>query len=77
VTTKTLEKYLYRLKAWNLFHKKDYPTVSKARVKVMLRASTKEDTEAPTKRNSNTWCSWSKHSGTDPGRLGDDRGYQI
>ncbi|PLW55041.1 hypothetical protein PCANC_02560 [Puccinia coronata f. sp. avenae] len=49
VTAKTLDKYLYGLKAWHLFHKKQYPTVSDARVKVMLRASAKEAAEAPTK----------------------------
>ncbi|PLW55473.1 hypothetical protein PCANC_07056 [Puccinia coronata f. sp. avenae] len=33
VSAKTLEKYLYGIKAWHLYHMAEYPTGSKARLK--------------------------------------------
>jgi hypothetical protein len=49
VTAKVLEKYLYGLKAWHLYHQAEYPTITEARVKVMLRSLAKEDADKPKK----------------------------
>ena len=49
VTAKTLEKYLYGIKAWNLYHTTEYPAILDARVKVILRESVKEDANVPPK----------------------------
>ncbi|PLW41784.1 hypothetical protein PCANC_11487 [Puccinia coronata f. sp. avenae] len=49
VTAKRVQKYLYGLKAWHLYHDKVYPATTEARVAVMLRASAKEDAAEPEK----------------------------
>ncbi|KAA1075484.1 hypothetical protein PGTUg99_014839 [Puccinia graminis f. sp. tritici] len=47
ICSKTLAKYLYGLQAWHLYHSVEYPKESKAKVAVLLRASTDTDAEAP------------------------------
>ncbi|PLW55654.1 hypothetical protein PCANC_04616 [Puccinia coronata f. sp. avenae] len=49
VSANTLQKYLYSIKAWHLFHNKEYPHTSEAKVAVMLRSSAREDAALPKK----------------------------
>ncbi|PLW18775.1 hypothetical protein PCANC_10925 [Puccinia coronata f. sp. avenae] len=53
VSAKKIQKYLYGLKAWHLYHKRDYPHTSEARVVVMLRASLKEEAATPANEKKN------------------------
>jgi hypothetical protein len=47
VNSKTLAKYLYGIQAWHLYHSAEYPSESKARITVLLRASAHADAEVP------------------------------
>jgi hypothetical protein len=49
VTAKTVREYLYGIKAWSLYHDKEYPHTAEGRVTVMLQASAKEDAAIPPK----------------------------
>ncbi|PLW19387.1 hypothetical protein PCANC_00094 [Puccinia coronata f. sp. avenae] len=47
VTAKTVEKYIFGIQAWHKYHSKRYPTESKTRVGVILRALAKVDAQIP------------------------------
>lgn len=49
IASKTVRKYLFGLQAWHTFHDKPYPTVTNTRVKVLLRASSRQDALLPAK----------------------------
>jgi hypothetical protein len=49
IAAKMVAKYIYRIKAWHLYHNQCYPLAKEARVAVMLRASAKEDAVIPPK----------------------------
>jgi site-specific recombinase XerD len=50
ITAKSLERYLFALKAWHTFHDAAYPYETETRVKLMLKASGKSDALTPPKK---------------------------
>jgi hypothetical protein len=54
VMARTLEKYLYGLKAWHLYHQAKYPSITNTILKVILRALAKKDSEEPPKEKKGT-----------------------
>lgn len=49
VAASTLKKYLFGVQAWHTFHDKPYPTVTNARVSVLLRACGRQDALTPSR----------------------------
>jgi hypothetical protein len=47
ISSKTLEKYLHGIKAWHLYHSAKYPKSVKARVKVLLCSSARDEAQEP------------------------------
>lgn len=47
ITSRTVKKYLFGLQAWHTFHDQPYPTVTKSRVVVLLRACSRQDALRP------------------------------
>jgi hypothetical protein len=47
LAAKTLQRYLFGIKAWHVFHGKQYPHEATERVKMILRACARADTILP------------------------------
>lgn len=47
ITLRKVKKYLFGLQAWHTFHDQPYPTVTKSRVVVLLRACSRQDALRP------------------------------
>jgi hypothetical protein len=50
ITSKMLAKYLFAIKSWHTFHDAPYPYQTETRVKLMLKASGKQDALQPPRR---------------------------
>ncbi|PLW20646.1 hypothetical protein PCASD_17111 [Puccinia coronata f. sp. avenae] len=50
ITSKMLAKYLFAIKSWHTFHDAPYPYQTATRVKLMLKASGKQDALQPPRR---------------------------
>lgn len=49
IAANSLKKYLYGIQAWHTYHDVPYPRVTDSRVKVLLRASERQDAMTPPK----------------------------
>ncbi|KAI7962755.1 hypothetical protein MJO28_000849 [Puccinia striiformis f. sp. tritici] len=49
ITSKTISRYLFAIKAWHIYHNKTYPERAQTKVNLMLRSSAYVDTSLPAK----------------------------